>query len=103
MIYKPKQTMNKTEQRYSIQLEMLKLSRQIIEWRFEPLKFKLAKNTLYTPDFLVVTKEHMKLVEIKGFLRDDAAVKFKMARELYPWFEWEMVRLYRGEWKQVRI
>lgn len=29
--------------------------------------------------------------EVKGFMRDDARVKFKVAAALYPWFEWVLV------------
>ena len=96
--------MNKTETKYSVQLEMLKLSEQIKEWRFEPLKFRLAKNTFYTPDFLVVTDNRFEIHEVKGgFWRDDARVKIKVAANLYPWFKWIAAQLIRGEWKIEEI
>jgi hypothetical protein len=40
--------------------------------------------------------------EVKGgYIRDDALVKFKVARELYPQFRWRMWQYDKGEWRQV--
>jgi hypothetical protein len=41
----------------------------------------------------------MELIEVKGFWRDDARVKIKVAREMFPWFVWTAVKVYRGGWK----
>ncbi len=104
MIYKPKQIMNKTEQRYSIQLEMMKLSEQIIEWRFEALNFRLARKTFYMPDFMVIKPDRFEFHEVKGeFWRDDARVKIKVAAAMYPWFKWIAAQFIRGEWKIEEI
>lgn len=83
--------MNKTEARYAGQLELLKRSGQIVDYRFEKLNFKLANRTYYKPDFFIVFKDHFEIHEVKGFLRDDANVKFKVAAEMFPWFKWKMV------------
>jgi hypothetical protein len=84
--------MNKLEKRYSDRLEMLKMSGKIIDWKYEAIKFMLADRTSYSPDFLVITADEMQLHETKGFLRDDAAVKFKTAAAMFPWFRWIMVK-----------
>ena len=99
ILHKPgdEKGMNKTEKAYAAHLGMLKLAGEIIDYKFEGVKLKLAPRTFYTPDFLVVTCERFEFHEVKGFLRDDAAVKFRTATELYPWFRWLMVR--RGKKK----
>lgn len=103
MLIKPRQAsfiygMNKTEANYAYQLEMLKKAEQILEWRFEPLKFKLATRTFYTPDFLVVKEECLEIHEVKGFWKDDARVKIKVAAQMYPWFKWAAVQWKRKQW-----
>ena len=101
----PKDRMNKTEAKFAEYLEQLKHLREIIDWKFEPMKIELAHNvkgkrnaTTYTPDFLAVYPDHFTFYEVKGFFRDDALVKIKVAAELYPWFVWQVVRLKKGEW-----
>jgi hypothetical protein len=91
--------MNKTEAAYADNLEAKKKAGVIIDWKFEALKFRLADRTFYTPDFLVINKGNMELIEVKGFWRDDARVKIKVAREMFPWFVWTAVMVYRGGWK----
>ena len=96
--------MNKTEARYAADLEYLESVGEIIAWRFEPLTFRLAKATTYRPDFMVIHHNApLEFVEIKGFMRDDSAVKYKVARELFPWFAFRMLRWVKKEWVEVNI
>ena len=55
-------------------------------WRFEAIKIRLADNTFYTPDFLVVVNDlRLELHEVKGaIVMDDAKVKLKVAAETFP-------------------
>jgi hypothetical protein len=77
--------MNKTEASYGAHLELLKRAGEIAWYRFEGLKFRLADNTFYTPDFAVMlTSGCMECHEVKGFWQDDARVKIKVAADLYP-------------------
>lgn len=92
IIRKNAKGMNKTETAYAQKLELLYKANEIVGWKFEPITFRLAPKTTYTPDFIVVTSEHVELHEIKGsFVRDDAMVKFKVAAEMFPYFRWEMI------------
>ncbi|MDN8612768.1 DUF1064 domain-containing protein [Variovorax ginsengisoli] len=77
--------MNKTEAAYAAHLELLKHAGEI-EWhRFEGLKFRLADNTFYTPDFAVMRAGgQIECHEVKGFWQDDARAKIKIAADLYP-------------------
>lgn len=79
-------TMNKTEAKYALRLDLLQKAGQILSYRFEALKFRLADRTFYTPDFLVVTPDQIELHEVKGYWEDDARTKIKVVAEMYPEF-----------------
>ena len=65
----------------------------IIWYGFERIKLKLADKTHYTPDFFVVKNDgSVEVHEIKGFMRDDAAVKLKVAAEIYPFFQFILIK-----------
>ena len=84
--------MNKTESAYAERLEVLKLKGEILWYKFEGMKFRLADNTFYTPDFAIMSKTgEIVIHEVKGYMMDDANVKIKVAAELYP-FRFFMVR-----------
>ncbi len=77
--------MNKTELAYAQYLAIRKHAGDVLWYRFEGLKFRLADNTFYTPDFAVMLANgQMEAHEVKGFWQDDARVKIKLAAELYP-------------------
>ena len=102
----PKNRMNKTESKFADWLEAERHLKRIVGWRFEPIKFVLAQNvkgkrnaTSYMPDFLAVYPSHFCFYEVKGFFRDDALVKIKVAAELFPWFTWKVVFLKKGQWE----
>lgn len=76
--------MNTTESAYAAELEARKRTGEIVDWSFEPMKLRLAKNTTYSPDFLVIHSDlSMEFVEIKGHWEDDARVKIKCAAEKF--------------------
>lgn len=77
--------LNKTEQEYKQHLELLKSAGEIQFIRFEGLKLRLADNTFYTPDFMVLAADGVvECHEVKGFWTDDARVKIKVAADQYP-------------------
>ena len=77
--------MNKTEERYAEHLEQLKHAGEILWWKFEGIKLRLADNTFLTVDFpVMLTDGTMEMHEVKGFWEDDARVKIKVAAALYP-------------------
>jgi hypothetical protein len=76
---------NKTEQQYGDMLELLRKAGDILWYRFEGLKLRLADNTFYTPDYAVMRADGaMECHEVKGLWTDDARVKIKVAAEMYP-------------------
>lgn len=77
--------LNKTELSYQQTLELLKHSGEVLWYRFEGLKLRLADNTFYTPDFAVMRADGtIECHEVKGFWQDDARVKIKVAADAYP-------------------
>jgi len=77
--------MNKTEAAYQQHLELRKHAGEIVWYRFEGIKLRLADKTFYTPDFAVMlTDGAMELHEVKGYWLDDARAKTKIAAEQYP-------------------
>lgn len=106
---KPDDGMNKTERDFS---EMLKAgwnATQIAQWNREPITFRLAGRTRYTPDFLVWPDARnwdtrFTFVEVKGWLREDAAIKIKVVADLFPCFRWLLVyREGRHGWKVFEV
>ena len=90
--------MNKLETRYAGVLAERKYAGEIIRYSFEKLKFKLAKRTFYTPDFLVVLPTHIEIHEVKGFWEEDARVKIKVAAENFPEFKFVAVQWKKKQW-----
>ena len=94
--------MNKLERACSLELASMQASGVATRWRFGQVKLRLADNTWYTVDFQVwLADGRIIMLETKGFLRDDASVKFKVAREQYPEYLWIMVRRKKGMWQRV--
>jgi len=101
--------MNKTEARYATQLELRKQAGEIRGYRYEPVTFRLAKVTRYTPDFMVeLLSGEMCFQEVKGargdgYLSDPVGkVKIKIAAEMFPEFYflivWERQKRNGGGW-----
>jgi hypothetical protein len=91
--------MNRTEQEYAGYLEAMRRLHEIVWWRYEPLKLRLARATYYTPDFLVLTCTRIELHEVKGHWEDDARVKWKTAAEMNPWAAFAAAQREGGGWK----
>ena len=80
--------MNKTEAEYAEHLKLRQISGEIQSYTYEPIKFRLADRTWYTPDFIVLDAEgYIEAHEVKGYWEDDARVKIKVFAEQFPWFK----------------
>lgn len=65
--------------------------------RAQSVTFVLANGVRYTPDF---TNLRLGLAwETKGFMRDDAAVKIKVAAAMYPEIRFHLVTRKGGTWE----
>jgi hypothetical protein len=91
--------MNRLESAWALQLEAMKRDGQILHYAYEPVTLKLGHDTRYTPDFLVVwAGGEITFDETKGWMRDDALVKLRVAARAFPYFTFRLVRKgKRGE------
>jgi hypothetical protein len=96
--------MNKTEARYAEHLEQLVRAGEILWWKFEGVKLRLADNTFLTVDFAVMRADGLlEMRGVKGFMQDDAAVKLKVAASQYP-FKFTLVRKIKdGQWSHTEV
>lgn len=83
---------NKSEAAYEQFLELRKRAHDILWYRFEGIKLRLADNTFLTMDFAVMRADgQLELHDVKGWMTDDANVKLKVAADQYP-FRFVVVR-----------
>lgn len=104
--------MTKPEQAFAWWLKKEEMEGRVVSWFFERLTLTLTRGRrpgsramLYTPDFLVVLLgPSFRIVEIKGpYTREDSVLKFKMAADLFPFFEWQMIQIGKeGKAKVLR-
>lgn len=68
---------------------------------------KLADMCRYTPDFFALVDGVPTFFEVKGFMRDDAQVKLKVAARLHRIFKFVLVtrenKKLGGAWKEVEV
>lgn len=102
--------MNKTEAEYAKILEARRACGKVLWYRFEGVTLKLADNTRYTPDFIVMLDSgELEAHEVKGsmnFIQDDAKVKIKVAADIFP-FRFILVapiaKKHGGGWETKEI
>lgn len=88
--------MNGLERSYSELLDVHKAAGRVLAWWYERVTFKLADDTRFTPDFMVLAADGvLELHETKGFMRDDARVKLKVCAEMFP-FRVKLVKKVKG-------
>jgi hypothetical protein len=92
-------TMNGLEAAFAERLEGLRVAGDLRAWEFEPVALLLAPKLRYTPDFFCWWADgHIECAEVKGFWRDDARAKVKMAAALYPQFWFVGWKHVNGKW-----
>lgn len=92
--------LNKTEQAYH---EWLK--RQDYQWvGVQCITLKLGDDCRYTPDFFCLDR-HGELIakEVKGFWRDDAKVKIKVAARMFPFIRFSVVMKTKDAWTHTPV
>jgi hypothetical protein len=99
--------MNRAEQQYEQHLRDRFMVGEIRWYLYEPLKLRLADNTFYTPDFVVVANDmSLEAHEVKtewstgkpGW-QEDARAKIKVAAELFPIRFIAACRMRDGSWQ----
>jgi hypothetical protein len=98
----PKPRMNKTETAYGEFLEGERLAGRLTWWRFEAAKVVIAtgtKRAWFTPDFAVIRPDgRIEFHETKGWWRESARLRIKVAAGLYPWARFVGVKRAGGAW-----
>ena len=70
----------------------------------EPFGLKLASNRCrYHPDFITLVDGQLTAWETKGFMRDDAFTKLKVAAREYPFIRFILVKREGGRWIETEI
>ncbi len=99
-------TMNKTEAAYARHLDDQKAAGEVLWWKFEAFKLRIAAGCFLDVDFAVMTADcALQMHDVKGSLRiitDDAKVKMKVAASLYPFQFFYAVRV-KGEWTLTEV
>ena len=85
--------LNKTERAFLGHLKRQDCGARVYS---QAITLKLANGVRYTPDFIVVDEWRLTAYEVKGFMRDDAAVKLKVAATAYPWISFHLVTKRKG-------
>ena len=87
--------LNKTERAYLEHLRSLSLL-----WiGIQNITVKIADDCRLTPDFCYVgADKKLTIVDVKGFQREDALIKMKVAARLFPMFRFVIVTKQAGGW-----
>ncbi len=94
--------LNKTETAFLLHLRAFECK----EWDITPhaLTFRLGNGVRYTPDIIANYHGIVRAYEVKGFMRDDAAVKLKCAAALFPWCSfWLASKDKREGWRIEKV
>ncbi len=94
----PVRGMNGLESAYDAHLQTLHAAGEVVWHRFEPMKLRLATGAYYKPDFGVQTRNGFELHETKGFWREAARVRIKVAAELFPLWRFIAIKRVNGGW-----
>lgn len=94
------QGLNKLERRFLARLRTLGYPYIGVQ----NLALKLANDTRYHPDFLVVDENgYLVCYETKGFLRDDSYVKIKVAARQFPFMRFVLVYWKNQQWEEKEV
>ena len=70
----------------------------------QAVTFKLGDDCRFTPDFNYITSEgRMVFEDVKGFQRDDALVKIKVAARKFSWATFLIVKKAKVGWEVIEI
>lgn len=93
--------LNKTERAYLTHLRSLPSSAWI---GIQNITLKLADDCRLTPDFAVLDRDgKLTLVDVKGFQREDAFIKMKVAARSFPMFGFEIVKRDGSGWSVENV
>jgi hypothetical protein len=74
-----------------------------VQIREQAVTLLLANGVRYTPDMFIMELGRLEAFETKGHMRDDAAVKIKIAAAIWPQITFWLVWRKAGVWHRQRI
>ena len=89
---------NNWERQYAIHLEQLRHLKQIQDWQYENIGFRIGEDCFHYPDFFITFRDHFEIHDIKGHKRQNWVTKVKACKERYPFFRWAYVKKEKGNW-----
>lgn len=93
--------LNKLEKAWLAELRRLHPAERI---GIQSLTLKLADQTRYTPDFWTIDPNgQLFFWETKGFMRDDAWAKLKVAARQFRWARFILVKKHKGSWIETPV
>ncbi len=116
---KPKLTLygidfdSRLELDYAFVLEARKRYGAILDWRYHPMRFRIAPGKTYEPDFLALSVSTcdwaaaITIYEVKGSWDSknarDSRIRLEVAASLNYWFRWVAVTRDKGVWNYETI
>lgn len=96
---------NKWEHEYATQhLRIEKAAGLIQDYGYETERLEIGTGAFYTPDFPVTMADGTReMREVKGFRREAAMVRLRVAAARYPQFRFVLVTKRRGQWHHETI
>jgi hypothetical protein len=96
----PAGKMNALEAAYSNHLWQLQCAGEILWYRYEAIRLRLADGAMFTPDFMVLPASGiLEARETKGFMREAGRVRLLVAASMYP-FRFILVRKKGSGWSE---
>ena len=97
--------MNKLEARFAQEaLEPARIAGLVMEYAYEDTRLRLANGAWYKPDFRVVYNDGAtEFIEVKGFWREAARLRLKIAAEKFPLYRFVAVRRIKRDWIYERF
>lgn len=87
--------LNKTERAYMQYISLL----GYVWIGVQNITLKLGNDTRFTPDFSTIDADgNLRFIDVKGFQREDALIKIKVAARLFPFAEFVIVKKNKSGW-----
>jgi hypothetical protein len=91
---------------FAAELERWRKEGKVDSWLYHPMRFRLARNVTYTPDFTSSVDFGvwpLTVYEVKGSWQSrgarDSRTRLKIAAWTYQWFNWYGVTREKGVWQ----
>lgn len=95
---------NDWESRYGSQLHLRMMASDIAMYAYQPIRLRLATAVWYTPDYIVRHIDNtIECVEVKGFMREAANLRLKIAVDRFPQFRFTIAKLDKGNWTHRKL